>query len=50
MIVLALSAIGLHSDFRAMVKTGLKPMLLGLIVWAAVAITSIIVQKLTGQL
>lgn len=50
MIVLALSAIGLHSDFRAMVKTGLKPMLLGLIVWAAVAITSIVVQKLTGRL
>ncbi len=50
MIVLALSAIGLHSDFKKMMKTGLKPMLLGLIVWFAVALTGIMVQKLTGQL
>jgi uncharacterized integral membrane protein (TIGR00698 family) len=50
MIVLALSAIGLHSDFRAMVRTGLKPMLLGLIVWTVVAVTSIMVQKFTGQM
>ncbi len=50
MIVLALSAIGLHSDFKKMAQTGFKPMLLGLITWIAVAVTSIIVQKLTGQI
>jgi uncharacterized integral membrane protein (TIGR00698 family) len=50
MIVLALSAIGLHSDFKKMTQTGFKPMLLGLIAWFIVALTSILVQKLSGQL
>jgi uncharacterized integral membrane protein (TIGR00698 family) len=50
MIVVALTAIGLHSDIKKMLATGFKPMLLGLIVWIAVAVTSLIVQKLTGQL
>ncbi|MEI7641003.1 MAG: putative sulfate exporter family transporter [bacterium] len=49
MIVLALSAIGLNSDFKKMLKTGLKPMILGLIAWLAVAATSLIAQKLNGQ-
>jgi uncharacterized membrane protein YadS len=50
MIVLALSAIGLHTDFKKMIKTGFKPMLLGFVVWFVVALTSIAVQKITGQL
>lgn len=50
LIVVALSAIGLNSDFRKMLKTGFKPMLLGLIVWASVAIVSIVVQFTTGQI
>lgn len=49
LIVVALSAIGLNSDFRKMVKTGVKPMLLGLIVWISVTVVSIIVQFTTGQ-
>lgn len=49
MIVTALSAIGLNSNFRQMLKAGFKPMLLGLIVWICVAVTSIIVQYMTGQ-
>jgi len=49
MIVAALTAIGLHSDIKKMLTTGFKPMLLGLIAWAAVAGTSLLVQKLTGQ-
>src|SRR5680860_713770 len=44
LIVVALSAIGLNSDFKKMVGTGFKPMLLGLIVWISVAAVSIIVQ------
>ncbi|OPJ54838.1 YeiH family protein [Clostridium oryzae] len=43
MIVMALSAVGLNSDFRKMLKTGIKPLLLGLIVWFTVAVVSIIV-------
>lgn len=50
LIVVALSAIGLNSDFKKMMETGFKPMLLGLIVWASVAAVSIIVQFTTGQI
>lgn len=50
MIVIALSAIGLNSDFKKMMKTGFKPMLLGLIVWVSVAVVSLIVQYTTGQI
>lgn len=44
MIVMALSAVGLNSDFKKMMKTGFRPILLGLIVWFTVAVTSIAVQ------
>jgi uncharacterized integral membrane protein (TIGR00698 family) len=50
MIVMALSAIGLKTDFKKMLKSGIKPMLLGLIVWFSVAIVSILVQLCTGQI
>lgn len=50
MIVMALSAVGLTSDFRKMIKTGVKPIFLGLIVWFTVAATSIIVQIITKQI
>ncbi|EYE87479.1 AraC family transcriptional regulator [Fervidicella metallireducens AeB] len=45
MIVMALSAVGLSTDFKKLLKTGIKPLLLGLIVWFAVALSSVIVQK-----
>lgn len=50
MIVMALTAIGLNSDFKKMLKTGVKPIILGVIVWFVVAATSIIVQHITGQI
>lgn len=50
MIVMALSAVGLTSDFRKMIKTGTKPIFLGLIVWFTVAIVSIAVQIITNQM
>jgi uncharacterized integral membrane protein (TIGR00698 family) len=50
MITMALAAVGLNADFRKFVKTGVKPLLLGLAVWFVVAVTSLIVQSLTGQL
>jgi uncharacterized integral membrane protein (TIGR00698 family) len=50
MIVMALSAIGLSSDFKKMMKSGFKPILLGVIVWFNVAAVSIIVQFMTGQI
>lgn len=50
MIVMAMSAVGLSADFRRMIKAGVKPIFLGLIVWFTVSITSIIVQFFTGQI
>lgn len=50
MIILALAAVGLNADFRKFLKTGFKPVILGLIVWFVVAVTSLIVQYFTGQL
>ncbi len=49
MIVMALSAIGLTSDLKKMIKAGVKPIFLGLIVWFTVASVSILVQILTKQ-
>lgn len=50
MIVMALSAVGLTSDFKKMLKTGVKPIFLGLIVWFNVAVVSIAVQMITKQI
>lgn len=50
MIVMALSAVGLTSDFKKMIKTGTKPIFLGLIVWFSVAVVSIAVQVITNQI
>lgn len=49
-IVMALSAVGLSANFKEMLKTGLKPLFLGLIVWITVAVVSIGVQLVTGQM
>jgi uncharacterized integral membrane protein (TIGR00698 family) len=48
-IVMALSSIGLKTDLKKMLATGPRPMVLGLIVWVTVALTSILVQKVGGQ-
>ena len=50
LIVMALSAIGLKTDFRRMLETGPKPLLLGFIVWFFVTITSLLVQFVTNQI
>lgn len=50
LIVMALTAVGLSADFKKMLKTGLKPLFLGLIVWFTVSLVSIGVQFITGQI
>jgi uncharacterized integral membrane protein (TIGR00698 family) len=50
LIIVALTAIGLSADLRRMAASGIKPVLLGLGVWVAVAVSSLIVQKVIGQL
>ena len=49
MIVVALSGIGLGANLSRMIRTGPKPILLGLLVWVLVALTSLGVQKLAGK-
>ncbi|MBK7259165.1 MAG: putative sulfate exporter family transporter [Ignavibacteriae bacterium] len=49
LIVMALSAIGLKTDLRTMLASGTRPLILGLIVWVTVALTSIAVQWFGGQ-
>ena len=44
MIVMAMAAIGMNTNIVTLVKNGGKPILMGLICWFALAITSLIVQ------
>ncbi len=50
LIIVALTAIGLSADLRKMASTGVRPILLGLGVWAAVSVSSLLVQLVIGQL
>jgi uncharacterized integral membrane protein (TIGR00698 family) len=50
LIIVALTAIGLSANLRRMASTGARPILLGLGVWAAVAVSSLLVQLVIGQL
>ena len=50
LIIVALTAIGLSANLRKMVSSGVRPILLGLGVWAAVAVSSLAVQLLIGRL
>ena len=50
MIIMALSAIGLSTNLRKIVSTGIRPILLGLGVWVAVAVSALLVQYGMNQL
>ena len=50
LIIVALTAIGLSADLRKMAASGVRPILLGLGVWIAVAVSSLLVQLAIGQL
>lgn len=50
LIIVALTAIGLSANLRRMASTGARPILLGLGVWAAVSVSSLLVQLAIGQL
>ena len=49
-IVMAMSAIGLNTDIVKLVKSGGKPILLGLCCWISIACVSLLVQHLMGLL
>ena len=48
LMVVALAAIGLSSNLRAMIRAGWQPLLLGLGTWFAVAVSSLAVQTYSG--
>jgi uncharacterized integral membrane protein (TIGR00698 family) len=50
LIIVALTAIGLSANIRKMAASGARPILLGLGVWIAVAVSSLLVQLVIGQL
>lgn len=50
LIIIALTAIGLSANLRRMAAAGPRPILLGLGVWIAVAVSSLLIQRLIGQL
>lgn len=50
LIIIALTAIGLSANLRRMAASGPRPILLGLGVWIAVAVSSLLVQRVIGQL
>jgi uncharacterized integral membrane protein (TIGR00698 family) len=47
-IILAMSAIGLNTNIKSLLKNGLRPIILGLSCWFAVAFVSLIVQHVIG--
>jgi uncharacterized integral membrane protein (TIGR00698 family) len=49
-LVVALAAVGLQGHWRAFTGAGTRPLVLGLMTWAAVALTSLIVQMWTNSL
>src|SRR5262249_41429804 len=49
-LVIALAAVGLQGHWRAFAGAGMRPLLLGLATWAAVAISSLSVQAWTAHL
>jgi len=49
LIIVALAGVGLGTNLRAMLKTGPRPIVLGLAVWALVALTSLGIQALASQ-
>ena len=48
LIVVALAGVGMSADIKKMVASGIRPLLVGLIVWAAVAVVGLFVQRLVG--
>lgn len=48
LIVMAMSAIGLNTDVVKLVRTGGKPIMLGLCCWVMIAVVSLIVQNMIG--
>ena len=49
LIVAALAAVGMNADLRSVARTGWRPLALGALLWTLVTVTSVVVQRLVGQ-
>jgi uncharacterized membrane protein YadS len=49
-LVVALAAVGLQGHWRAFTGAGARPLLLGLVIWIAVALTSLVIQMWSHSL
>jgi uncharacterized integral membrane protein (TIGR00698 family) len=48
LIAVALAAIGLQTELRALLRAGARPLALGFVLWVAVALSSLGIQRITG--
>ena len=48
-IVMAMSAIGINTDIVKLVKTGAKPIALGLACWVMIGVVSLAMQHVLGM-
>ncbi len=48
LISVALAAIGLQTELARLVRTGARPLALGFVLWVAVAVSSLAIQRATG--
>lgn len=48
MIIMAMGAIGLNTNLVKLVKSGAKPLLLGLVCWVGITLSSLLVMKFMG--
>ncbi len=48
LIAVALGAIGLQTEPRGLLRAGARPLALGFVLWVAVALSSLTIQRLTG--
>ena len=48
LIAVALGAIGLQTELRGLLRAGARPLALGFILWVAVALSSLTIQRVTG--
>lgn len=50
LIIMAMTAIGLHTNLLALLRNGLRPIALGLACWFSVATVSLIIQHINGMI
>ncbi|MBV9439585.1 MAG: hypothetical protein JOZ24_06310 [Candidatus Eremiobacteraeota bacterium] len=49
LISIALAAIGLQTDLLRLLRSGARPLALGFLLWAAVALSALAIQHATGR-